>query len=147
MTTKALRKPVGGSAHRLWSQVALRANGCAEWTGAVGGPGGYGQISVNGQMLLTHRLAWELTNGPIPTGMQVLHHCDNPPCCNARKCLFLGTDADNMADMLAKGRHNNQKKTHCHAGHPFDEANTRVTRAGRDCRACALIRRQLTQVA
>ncbi|MCH8043014.1 MAG: HNH endonuclease [Planctomycetes bacterium] len=55
-------------------------------------------------MLRTHRLAWEFANGrPVPQGLQVLHDCDNPPCCNPSH-LFLGTNADNNADMMSKGR-------------------------------------------
>jgi len=50
-----------------------------------------------------HRVAWELHYGPIPQNMQVLHRCDNPPCCNPDH-LFLGTQADNVADMIAKKR-------------------------------------------
>jgi len=46
---------------------------------------------------------WEEANGPIPDGMGVLHHCDNPPCKNLDH-LFLGTQKDNMRDMEEKGR-------------------------------------------
>lgn len=50
------------------------------------------------------RVAWELVNGPIPDGLDVLHRCDNRACVNVERCLFLGTHVDNMADMKAKGR-------------------------------------------
>ncbi len=56
-------------------------------------------------MLGAHRLMWELAVSPIPSGMQVLHRCDNPACCNPAH-LFLGTYSDNMRDREAKGRHN-----------------------------------------
>ncbi|MDG1950134.1 MAG: HNH endonuclease [bacterium] len=59
-------------------------------------------------MLLAHRAAWELESGPIPDGLHCCHHCDNPPCVNVNH-LFLGTDADNMADKEAKGRGNQAK--------------------------------------
>lgn len=50
------------------------------------------------------RVAWTIGRGPIPKGIHVLHHCDNPRCVNYEKHLFLGTHADNMADMNAKNR-------------------------------------------
>lgn len=81
--------------------------GCIEWTGSRV-PNGYGQIRRGEVLVLAHRLAWELKHGPIPEGMKVLHTCDNPPCCNEEH-LFLGTDADNSADMVAKGRQARQK--------------------------------------
>jgi hypothetical protein len=76
--------------------------GCIEWTGTRVTKG-YGLITQDGKPIGTHRLAWELKHGPIPEGMKVCHHCDNPACCNTDH-HFLGTNADNMADRNAKGR-------------------------------------------
>ncbi len=76
---------------------------CWPWTGTVD-TAGYGVIGDHAQrQLRAHRIAYERANGPIPEGLRVLHRCDNPPCCNPNH-LFVGTDADNMADKIAKGR-------------------------------------------
>ncbi len=100
---------------------------------------GYGRFRIGDQQLLAHRVAWMLDTGElIPEGMCVLHHCDNPPCCN-RRHLFLGTQADNMADCVKKGRmqHHQALKTHCPQRHLYDDANTYITSTGeRLCRAC-----------
>jgi hypothetical protein len=85
---------------RYWPKVRQgAADECWPWT-AFTNPRGYGMFRVvAGRMDLVHRLAWEIANGPIPDGLQVLHHCDNPPCCNPAH-LFVGTNADKVA----KGR-------------------------------------------
>ena len=75
---------------------------CLEWT-AGRNQRGYGRFKRAGKTELAHRVAWELANGPVPTGMCVLHRCSSP-CCVAVEHLFLGTQADNNADMVAKGR-------------------------------------------
>lgn len=64
---------------------------------------GYGRTAVDGKTIQAHRAMWEAVHGPIPPGMRVCHHCDTPPCIEL-ECLFLGTDADNVADRDAKGR-------------------------------------------
>jgi HNH endonuclease len=75
---------------------------CKEWDGPRN-PNGYGTLSVNGTRWFAHRWAWVQRYGSIPAGMQVLHRCDNPPCCEPLH-LFLGTQSDNIRDMYSKGR-------------------------------------------
>jgi hypothetical protein len=123
---------------RFYKKLKENDKGCLEWQGYCQSSG-HGQIFFNGKLIGTHRLAWLLSNGEIPNGMQVLHKCDNGSCCNPNH-LFLGTHADNMKDMCHKGRGNNQKKTHCKNGHEFSFTNTMRNGNGRKCKQCHRIR-------
>lgn len=92
---------VANTPETFWSRVD-QSGDCWEWTGARF-PRGYGTTRFEGKNWYSHRLAWVLTNGPIPAGLQVCHTCDNPPCCRPEH-LFLGTIKENLQDASAKGR-------------------------------------------
>jgi hypothetical protein len=88
----------------FWKRV-YRSGGpdaCWPWLSSIT-VYGYGQYGWEGKNQRSRRIAWQLTNGPIPEGLCLCHHCDNRPCCNPAH-LFLGTLADNVHDMHSKGR-------------------------------------------
>lgn len=83
--------------------VIKNGNQCWKWKGSWGG--GYPQININKRIIRGHRASYLLNISDIPSGMFVLHKCDNKECCNPEH-LFLGTQKDNMRDKINKGRSN-----------------------------------------
>ncbi len=84
------------------ASIPIPECGCVVWLKRCN-KGGYGVIRINRKLVLTHRAAFEEASGPIPYGKDVLHRCDVPSCIN-RHHLFLGTQIDNMKDMVSKHR-------------------------------------------
>lgn len=97
---------------RFWAKVnkhgpvpahAPRLGRCWIWTAGLDGHG-YGQIKSRTKHLMrAHRVAWMFATGEDPSGIDILHRCDNPPCIRKRH-LFAGDHQENMTDMKRKGR-------------------------------------------
>lgn len=107
------------------------------------GQQGYPMVTLCQDAQVVHRKVHRLVAlaflGPVPDGQEVRHKdgdCGNPQARN----LCYGTRADNTLDMVAHGRHNNARKTHCKWGHEFTPENTlpQSRNNGRRCRACKL---------
>lgn len=90
----------------FWSYVIFpeTPDACWGWKGPTKAKG-YGCV---GDFGASHRLSYLIHKGPIPEGLHVCHHCDNPPCCNPYH-LFAGTAKENVQDCKRKGRLNRAK--------------------------------------
>ena len=92
-----------GATARFMSNVAFGENGdCWLYTGAIS-TNGYGDVRYRSYRASSHRIAWELENGPIPEDVQVLHTCDVKRCCNTAH-MYLGTRVNNAQDALTRGQ-------------------------------------------
>jgi hypothetical protein len=142
---------------RLWSRAEHARDGCFRWTGQLSDTG-YGVIGsggasgVGGRNLYVHRVAYELVWGPIPPGLEIDHTCHTAACgrtgrdCPHRRCInpLHLVAVPHRENSIRDGTTNsgrNVMKTHCPAGHPYDEVNTRYERNRhgllcRKCRAC-----------
>jgi hypothetical protein len=113
------------SSHRITSiferleRYQVKREGCWGWTGNTDDRG-YGTLSSRDKSKTlspekAHRVSFEGAFGPVPDGLNICHHCDNPPCTNPDH-LFAGTQKDNMVDCSKKGRLNSVSLTNLRPG-------------------------------
>ena len=102
-----MARPIRDPEKRFWEKIKVgNKDDCWEWQASKMSYG-YGQFGISaGRVILAHRYSWMLHFGSIPNGLFVLHHCDNPACVNPNH-LFIGTQKDNLHDMIRKGRAKN----------------------------------------
>lgn len=144
MTVEEEWRPIAGYPHYLVSDqgriTSTRRGETRELRGGYVG-GGYRKVTLvspdgTRQARKVHHLVAEAFIGPRPIGAQVRHLDDNKAR-NAVDNLAYGSKSQNGLDAVRNGVHANAGKTHCSQRHPYDEANTYVTRRGkRMCRAC-----------
>lgn len=112
---------------------------CWEWT-AHCVANGYGQFSIGTRLYRAHRVAYTMFIGPIPDGLQIDHLCRNRRCVNPAH-LEAVTQQENIARGAGRGVLN-ASKTHCPAGHAYDDANTLLSGGRRYCKACMNARKR-----
>lgn len=83
--------------------MPVTESGCWIWLGCINKQTGYGMLNANRKTTLAHRFIWEYEYGEIPKGYSILHKCDVRSCVNPLH-LFIGTQKENMHDMIKKGR-------------------------------------------
>ena len=103
-----MARPKSDVNERFFAKVKRVETGCLEWQSTIK-KDGYGSFHFDGKSVQAHRVAYELFFGKIPAGVKVLHKCDNRKCVNVNH-LFLGSLADNVVDMDAKGRRGSKSK-------------------------------------
>jgi len=112
-------------------------NDCWEWRGYTN-INGYGIVRSGGKNYMTHRLSFEFENGYIDPDLYILHSCDNPPCVNPAH-LRQGTHAENMNDMVIRGRTNAPRGINHYASTITD---THVRAIRKDQRPCSLVAKE-----
>lgn len=132
------------------ARSTVTPGGCWEWNGHCAkfrnikpGQRGYPVASYRGKAVRLHRLMLTIFVRPLQEGEIGMHLCDNPPCWNPEH-LKIGTFTENMRDCSAKGRADEQWKTHCKRGHLLSGGNLLwVARKGTDLklRRCVICQR------
>ena len=128
-------------AERRFIAKVVITDSCWLWTGGKTTLG-YGVMGVGSKSggdyrhVMAYRFGYEAMIGPIPKGLELDHLCRNPSCVNPAH-LEPVTHRENMLRGLNNLAAKRAVQTHCVHGHPFDEANTKVTaRGSRKCRTC-----------
>lgn len=127
---------------RFWTHVQTSSpTECWPWLMSIGNHG-YGQIgwSENGhtRMVLAHRLAWHLVNGVIPEELTIDHLCRNRRCCNPDHMRLATLSVNAQDGSLHRKGWEGTPRTHCPAGHPYNDQNTYQSPKGdKRCLACA----------
>lgn len=106
---------------------------CILWTGHINVQG-YGTVKVDGRNRGAHRVAWEAQHGPVPPGQEIDHLCRVRACVNVQHLQPVSPRTNNLRGQGIAAV--NSRKDACPAGHPYDDANTRVYEGRRYCRAC-----------
>ena len=126
---------------RFFSRFDIdQTTGCWNWTGTINSRQGYGRLCFNGLERLAHRVSWVIHFGQIPSGLHVLHKCDNTRCVNPAH-LFTGSHHDNMDDMNRKGRGRHPSGD----DHP-QHTNPRLVLRGEACGSAKLTARQVAEI-
>jgi len=124
---------------RVMAKIQMVASGCWEWCGARTNHG-YGNLTIKiegkRRWRNAHRFVYEALVGPVPDGLELDHLCRVRHCVNPDHLEPVTPWENNHRSPIS-----NASKTHCPAGHPYDEKNTGINRAsngrvGRRCRAC-----------
>ena len=127
--------PGRSTPEQFWSRVDKSAD-CWLWNGAKDKLG-YGGLAFQGRRILAHRLAYELTIGQIPPGLELDHLCRNPSCVNPEHLEAVAHQVNTQRGNNRLNGANHKRKTHCPQGHPYNLFNTYVDKRGhRSCREC-----------
>ena len=121
----------------FYRHVQPNVNGCWIWTPIIS-PSGYGKWAgkVDGKRHygLAHRFVWESIRGPIPNSLQLDHLCRVRACVNPRHLEAVTPRTNNLRSNSPSATF--ARRTHCNAGHEYNEENTRFRASGRRCRIC-----------